>query len=188
MIAHNHGKLWNAVEIAGSLGVSHPTARSYLDLMCATFVARRLRPFAENVGKRVVKTPKIYLSDTGLLHAMLGISSMRDLQGNPKLGASWEGFVIDQVVQHLGARPDEVYFWATHGGAELDLLIVRGRQRVGFEIKRTDQPKLTQSMLAAIDSLRLDRLTVIHAGEHRFSLRNDIEAVPAAQVLTLPKL
>lgn len=139
-LAHYHGQVWNASEFARSLGVSDMTVRRYLDLLTATFVARVLLPWHENVGKRQVKSPKIYLADSGLLHALLNISSLEDLERHPKVGASYEGFAIAAVVNRLRARWDECFFWATDAGAELDPLVVRGRTRIGFEIKRTVSP------------------------------------------------
>ena len=153
------------------------TVRRYLDLLCSTLVVRQLPPWHENVKKRQVKAPKVYIADTGLLHTLLGIETRDDLEGHPKSGASWEGFVLRELVNHLGARPEESFFWATHAGAELDLLVVRGRRRMGFEIKRTTAPKLTRSMHAARESLRLDRLHVIHAGQATFPLADGAVAV-----------
>jgi hypothetical protein len=182
MLAHYHGQLWNGSELAGSLGVSHPTVRSYLDLLLKTFVVKELNPWTENVGKRIVKSPRVYLADSGLLHAMLQIPTPSDLMGHPKLGASWEGFIIEQVQRQLGARPEECYFWRTHAGAELDLLVVRGRRRVGFEIKRTDRPGVTKSMQSAMEALSLRELTVVHAGKENFPLRKDVRAVAACDL------
>jgi len=183
MLAHYHGQLWNGSELGRSLGVSHPTVRRYLDLLCSTYVVRRLLPWAENVGKRVKKSPKIFVADSGLFHTLLGLETRKDLEGHPKLGASWEGFLVDQIVRRLRARPEECFFWATQAGAELDLLIVRGRRRMGFEIKRTDAPKVTASMLSAMESLRLGSLTLVHAGKESFPLSRRIRAVAARHLL-----
>ncbi len=182
MLAHYHGQLWNGSELAGALGVSHPTVRSYLDLLVKTFVVEELRPWTENVGKRVVKSPRIYVADSGLLHAMLQLPTPSDLLGHPKAGASWEGFIIGQLRRQLGVEPDECYFWRTHAGAELDLLVVRGKRRLGFEIKRTDRPRVTKSMMSALDSLALSELTIIHAGKETFPLTNKIRALAACNM------
>lgn len=184
MLAHYHGQVWNAAEFARSFGVSDMTARRYLDLLAATFVVRILPPWHENVGKRQVKSPKIYLADTGLLHALLNIPTMVDLERHPKVGASFEGFVIESAVRALGARWDECFFWATHAGAELDLLVVRGRVRIGIEIKRTVSPAVTPSMRSALQDLGLSRLDVIHAGDETYPLAPRIRAVALSRVLT----
>jgi len=183
MVAHYHGQILNASEIGRSLGVSHTTVRAYLDVLLGTFVVRELRPFAENIGKRLVKSPKIYVADSGLLHTLLGIGSLRELERHPKLGASWEGFIAMQVIRRLRARPEECFFWATHAGAELDLLVIAGGQRYGFEIKRTDAPRITPSMRAAIADLRLDRLDVVHAGRRSFALGPRVRAVASDDLL-----
>jgi hypothetical protein len=183
MVAHYHGQIWNASEIAGSLGLSDTTVRGYRDTLVATFMLRALAPWAENLGKRQVKSPKVYLADSGLLHTLLGIESLTDLEGHPKLGASWEGFVLGQVIQRLDAKPDECFFWATHQGAELDLLVVRGQKRLGFEIKRTTTPSITKSMRVAMADLRLDELTVVHAGAHTFPLSDGVRALAAGRIL-----
>ena len=183
MLAHYHGQVWNASEFARSFGVSHTTVQKYLDLLSGMFVVRQLRPWAENVGKRAVKSAKIYLSDSGLFHALLGMDSPQSVETHPKVGASWEGFVLEQVIRRLRARREEIYFWATHAGAELDLLIVRGRTKLGFEFKRTDAPRTTRSMMSALESLRLERLYVLHAGRDTFDLGKRIRAVAATDLL-----
>jgi uncharacterized protein len=183
MLAHYHGQVWNSSEFARSFGVSHTTVRKYLDVLAGAFVVVEIRPWAENVGKRIVKSPRVYLSDTGILHALLGLATPPDVLRHPKLGASWEGFMVSQVIRVLRVRPEECFFWATHAGAELDLLIVRGRQRVGFEFKRTDAPRLTPSMRSALEALRLDRLEVVHAGASTFSLAPRVRALPASSIV-----
>ncbi|HMJ13228.1 MAG TPA: ATP-binding protein [Polyangiaceae bacterium] len=184
MLAHYHGQVCNLSELGRSLGVSHTTVRSYVDLLVKTFVIRELRPWAENLGKRLVKAPKVYVADSGLVHSLLNIPTRRDLDAHPKLGASWEGFMIAQLTRRLRAARGEVYFWATHAGAELDLMIVRGRERLGFEIKRTDAPKVTPSMRSALEDLKLSRLYVVHAGRTSFDLDKRIRCVAAAELLT----
>jgi len=178
MLAHYHGQIWNSSEFGRSFGVADTTVRSYLDRLTGALVVRQLTPWIENVGKRQVKSPKVYIADSGLMHALLDVRTCRDLERHPKVGASWEGFAIGQVARHLQAADEECFFWATHGGAELDLLIVRGRTRWGFEIKRTTTPSITPSMRSALDTLRLKRLYVIHAGQHTFDLARNIRAVP----------
>lgn len=182
MLAHYHGQIWNAAELARAFGVTEKTVRSYLDTLVATFVARRLAPWHENLAKRQVKAPKVYVSDPGMLHCLLGLRSAGDLLGHPKAGASFEGFVIEQVVHALGASPRECYFWALHTGAELDLLVVRGASRLGFEVKLTDEPRVTPSMRSALENLRLDRLDVIHAGAETYPLGERIRAVAARRI------
>ncbi len=183
MVAHYHGQLWNASELGASLGLSDTTIRRYLDLLQGTFMIRTLAPWFENLGKRQVRSPKIYLGDSGILHALLGIRGRTDLELHPKLGASWEGFVLSHLTRRLGAEREECHFWATHQGAELDLLVVRGSHRLGFEIKRTSTPTVTKSMRIAQKDLKLDSLTVIHAGAHNFPLGEGIAAVAATRLL-----
>lgn len=182
MLAHSHGQVWNAAEFARSFGVGESTVRRYLDLLSATFVVRQLVPWHENLAKRQVKSPKIYFTDTGLLHTLLQTDTKEAILGHPRLGASWEGFALHQVIARSGARPEECFFWATHGGAELDLLVVRGKTRLGFEFKRTDAPRITPSMRSALSDLRLGTLYVIHAGEHSFPMGERIRAVPIGRL------
>ena len=177
MLAHYHGQVWNASVFARNFGVNNPTVRHYLDILTSAFVMRQLQPWHENLKKRQVKAPKVYLADSGLLHALLGVTNRSDLDVHPQLGASWEGFVISQVTSFLGVRSHECYFWATHTGAELDLLVVRGRRRWGFEVKRTSAPSITPSMRIALADLKLQRLIVIHAGRHSFDMAKQIRAV-----------
>ena len=189
MLAHYHAQVWNASELARAFGVADTTVRGYLDLLASAFMVRLLTPWSENLAKRQVKAPKVYLRDTGLLHALLGIRTADDLDRHPKVGASWEGFMLSEVIQRLGAEPRECHFWATHGGVELDLLVVRGRRRLGFEFKRTSGPSVTRSMHVALADLRLERLDVIHAGESTFPLAPKIRAVAAHRILAdLPPL
>jgi len=183
MLAHYHGQTWNSSELARSFGVADTTVRSYLDRLAAAFAVRLLPPWHENIAKRQVKAPKIYIADSGVLHALLNLPSAADLESHPKCGASWEGFVIEQIVRRLGARPEECFFWATHAGAELDLLVVRGRRRYGFEIKRTVAPRVTPSMLHAREDLRLARLDLVHAGDRTFGLGPRLRAVAFTRLL-----
>lgn len=177
MIAHYHGQMWNGSELARAFGVSGMTVRRYLDMLTSALVLRQLPPWFENLGKRQVKSPKVYVADSGLLHTLLGLGSREDVEGHPKVGASWEGFVLREVVERLGARPEEVFFWATHAGAELDLLIVRGRRRLGFELKRTAAPRMTPSIRTARDDLQLESVDVVYPGEHTFPLAERVRAL-----------
>jgi hypothetical protein len=189
MLAHYHGQTWNGAELARAFGVSDMTVRRYLDLLAATFVVRVLPPWHENLGKRQVKSPKVYIADSGVLHTLLGIRSHDDLERHPKVGASWEGFGISQVVDQLQAGWDESYYWRTHAGAELDLLIVRGRQRRGFEFKRTTAPAVTPSMRQALVDLKLSSIDVVHAGADTYPLAKRIRAVALSRLhQDLPRL
>ena len=183
MLAHHHAQLWNASEIGRSFGVADTTVRNYLDKLTDALVVRQLKPWHENLGKRQVKSPKIFIRDSGLLHALLNLPTKRDIEGHPKLGASWEGFIIDQLVQQLGVNPEETFHWRTHQGAELDLLVVRGGLRLGFEVKRTVAPTLTPSMRSAMHDLKLKSLTVVHAGDQTFPLSTQVQAVAFRDVL-----
>lgn len=183
MIAHYHGQTWNASEFGRSFGVADTTVRSYLDILTSALVIRQLSPWYANISKRQVKAPKIFITDSGLVHTLLNISNMDDLEGHPKLGATWEGFVIDQVIRTIDARSEECFFWATHAGAELDLLVVRGKDRIGFEIKRTTTPAMTPSMRIALSDLKLNRLELIHAGEHTFQLSDKVRAVALTNMI-----
>lgn len=183
MIAHYHGQVWNASEFGRSFGVSHHAVGRYLDALEATFMLRVLRPWAENLAKRQVKSPKVYVRDTGLLHTLLDIDDLDHLTRHPKVGASWEGFILEMLIRRLGARSDRCYFWATHTGAELDLLVVHGHRRYGFEIKRTTAPSLTRSIRSAFADLGLTRLDVVHAGGETFPLGRFIRAVAARRLL-----
>lgn len=183
MLAHYHGQIWRASEFGRSLGVADTTVRRYLDILTSAMVVRQLQPWHANISKRQVKAPKVYIVDSGLVHALLNLRTLSDLEGHPKVGASWEGFVLEQLIRRLGVRADECYFWATHAGAELDLLIVRGRQRLGYEIKRTSTPTLTPSMRSALADLNLQQLTVIHAGDASFPLANKVQAIAFSRLL-----
>ena len=184
MLAHYHGQIWNASEFARAFGVSEPSVRRYVDLLVETFAVRRLNPWHENLGKRQVKSPKLYIADTGILHTLLGIDDRAGLERHPKVGASWESFGITQVIERLGVSRDECYFWGTQAGAELDLLVVRGTRRLGFEFKRTVSPSVTKSMHIAREDLRLSSLDVVHAGEETFPLREGIRALSLKRILT----
>lgn len=176
MIAHYHGQIWNAAEFARSLGASEVTARRYLDILAGAYMVRVLPPWFENISKRQVKAPKIYVRDSGLLHGLLQLDSLPQLQSHPKLGSSWEGFVIEQLIGLLATR--DAYFWATHGGAELDLLVRARGKTYGFEIKYADAPGASRSMRVALDDLGLEHLWVVYPGRHEYSLDERISALP----------
>jgi predicted AAA+ superfamily ATPase len=178
MLTHYHGQVWNAADPARSLGVNESTTRRYLDWLTQTYMVRQLQPWHANIGKRQVKAPKIYFRDSGLLHALMGIRTAADLLHHPRLGASWEGFALEQVLRL--ARPDDAYFWATHGGAELDLLMFKHGKRVGVEFKHADAPAFMPSMRIAIADLALDALYVVYPGDRRYKLAERVEAVPLA--------
>ncbi len=181
MLAHYHGQVWNAAAPARSLGVNESTVRRYLDWLTQAFLVRQLQPWFANLGKRQVKAPKIYLRDTGLLHELLGINDPAALLRHPKSGASWEGFALDQILRI--AKPDAAYFWATHAGAELDLLMIKDGRRIGVEFKRADAPQLTASMRIATQDLALDALYVVYPGERRYGLADKTEAVPLSALV-----
>ncbi len=176
MVAHYHGQIWNSAEPARALGVSESTTRRYLDLLTDAFMIHQLQPYHANLKKRQVKSPKVYVRDSGLLHQLLGIDSIKNLFSHPKVGASWEGFVIEQL---LKTEPhDELFFWATHQGAEIDLIIRRGDGLYGVECKRTDAPRITPSIRIALEDLNLKHVFVIYPGIQRFSLASEVEVVP----------
>jgi predicted AAA+ superfamily ATPase len=179
MVAHYHGQIWNAAELARALAVNESTVRRYLDLMAGVFMVRQLAPWFENLGKRQVKSPKVYVRDSGLLHSLLGITNRRDLEYHPKVGASWEGYAVEEVLKSF--RPDEAYYWATYNGAELDLLLFKNGRRIGIECKRADAPALTPSMRTALADLRLDHLYVLYPGDKTYALGKRAEVVPLAK-------
>jgi uncharacterized protein len=176
MLAHYHGQIWNASELARSLGESHTTVKRHLDILTGALMVRQLQPWHENLGKRQVKSPKIYVRDNGLLHALLGIPSVQFLEGHPKLGASWEGFVLEEILQLVGDR--NAFFWATQSGAELDLLLLLGGQRYGIEVKYSDAPGITKSMRVALSDLGLRRLLVVYPGLDSYDLDETVRVVP----------
>ncbi len=181
MVAHYHGQIWNGAELARSLAVSEPTVRRYLDLMAGVFMVRQLPPWFENLAKRQIKAPKIYVRDSGLLHALLGVGGTKDLERHAKVGASWEGYAVEEVLKAV--RPEQAYYWATQNGAELDLLLFRNGRRIGVECKRADAPTLTPSMRIALADLKLDELRVVYPGERRYALAPKVEVVPLATLV-----
>lgn len=179
MLAHYHGQTWNGAELGRAFGVSAKTVRAYLDVLTATFVVRQVQPWFENLAKRQVKAPKVYLRDSGLLHALLGTNTRDELLSHPKVGASWEGFALEQVLRRESGDP---YFWATHAGAEVDLVLMRRAQRCGYEFKFADAPRLTRSMTVALHDLALDQLWVVYPGDHSYPLAERITAVGLGQL------
>ena len=176
MLTHTHSNIFNASELGRSLGIAHTTVKRYLDVLTGTFMVRELTPWFENISKRQVKSPKIYFRDSGLLHAQLHLTSYEDLLAHPKLGASWEGFALEEIIRHHHAKQSDVFFWATQGGAELDLLLLKEGKRLGFEFKFNDAPGLTKSMHVALQDLALDHLTVLHPGSGTYQLSEKITA------------
>ena len=184
MLAHYHGQTWNASELGRSMGLSDKTVRSYLDILSGTFMVRQLQPWFENLGKRQVKSPKVYLRDSGLLHSLLDIPDRHALLGHPKIGASWEGYVIEQLLQAV--RPAQAYFWATHSGAEVDLVFLHQGKKYGVEVKFNEAPKITPSMRTALSDLELEHLWVIYPGEHTYPVDERISVWPLKEIAQLP--
>jgi predicted AAA+ superfamily ATPase len=176
MIAHCHGNIWNSADPARSLGIGESTVRRYLDLFTGLLVVRQLQPWHENLKKRQVKAPKVYIRDSGLLHVLLGIRTEKELIMHPRLGASWEGYAVEEVLSQL--QPDQAYFWATHQGAELDLLLFKNGRRLGIEVKRADAPTLTPSMRSALADLKLEQLIVLYPGSQAYELEPRVRVLP----------
>jgi len=183
MVAHYHGQVWNAAEFARALGTAENTARRYLDILTGTYMVRVLPPWFENLKKRQVKAPKIYIRDSGLFHSLLQVSTLADLRGHPKIGASWEGFALEHIIHVFRTR--DAYFWATHAGAELDLMVTIAGKRHGFEFKYTDAPGRKRSMHIAIEDLGLEHLWVIYPGDQKYALDSKITAIPLEEILQL---
>lgn len=177
MLAHYHGQIFNASELGQALGVAHTTARHYLDILTGTFMIRELSPWYENINKRQIKSPKIYFRDSGIFHALLGIPDKNALYCHPKIGASWEGGALEEIIRAYDVTPNEAYFWGVHQQGELDLLIIKNNKRFGFEFKHTDSPKITASMQFAFRTLNLNQLTLIYPGKHNFLLAENIRAM-----------
>lgn len=186
MLAHYHGQTWNASELGRSMGLSDKTVRSYLDILTATFMIRQLQPWHENIGKRQVKSPKVYFRDSGMLHSLLNLSDFHALTGSPRVGASWEGFALEQTLQVL--KPAQAFFWATHGGVEIDLFFLHRGHRYGVEFKFSEAPQATKSMRMALEDLKLRHLWIIHPGKHRYPIDKKISALPLTDVEILGKL
>ena len=182
ILAHYHGQTWNAADAASALGVGPKAVRNYLDLLTDAYMLRQLQPWHANLRKRQVKAPKVYVRDSGLLHRLLGITTEAELLTHPKLGSSWEGFVIEQVL--AAEQHDDAFFWATYQGAEIDLVLRRGERLLGVECRRTDAPRMTPSIRIALDDLGLHRVTVVYPGERRYAIADRVEAVPVRDLLT----
>ncbi|HKQ70125.1 MAG TPA: ATP-binding protein [Polyangiaceae bacterium] len=180
MLAHRHAQIWNGAELAGALGESYPTVKRHVEILTGALVVRQLQPWLSNMEKRIVKSPKVFLRDSGLLHALLGVRTWAELEGHPKLGASWEGFVLEEVIRRVGDR--DVYFWATHAGAELDILVQAGSRPIGIEVKWGDAPRMTKSMHVALADLGLRRLFVVYPGPKRYTLQKGVEALPVGEL------
>lgn len=183
MLAYHHGQTWNASELGRSMGLSDKTVRSYLDILSGTFMVRQLQPWFENTGKRQVKAPKVYLRDSGLLHALLSLHGRDSLLAHPRVGASWEGFAIEQLLRALPVT--EAFFWATHSGAELDLLFVHGGRRYGVEVKFAEAPMVTKSMRIALHDLGLDHLWIVYPGRDSYDVDDKTTVWPLHDVPAL---
>jgi len=188
MLAHNHGNMLNSSALGTALGITHHTVRKYLEILTGTFMVRLLHPWFENISKRQVKSPKVYIRDSGLLHTLLGIQREQDLMLYSHLGASWEGFALEEIMKTYHVQPEESFFWATQSGAELDLLIIKNGKRIGFEIKYTDTPRLTKSMNIALQDLQLDHLYLIHPHQISFPLADKATAVGLEKLATIASL
>jgi predicted AAA+ superfamily ATPase len=186
MLAHYHGQAFNAAELGTSLGAAHTTVSRYLDVLAGTLMVRRLQPWFENISKRQIKTPKIYFRDSGLLHQLIGTPLMADLVVHPRLGASWEGFALEQIIRASGAADDEAYCWGVHNQAELDLLIVRRGRRLGYEVKYADAPRVTRSERMAMETLRLDALTIVVPGTAEYPAADGITVKGLARFASEP--
>lgn len=185
MLAHYHGQIWNASELARSMGLSNKTVRSYLNILTGAFMVRQLQPWYENISKRQVKAPKIYLRDSGILHALLSVPDLHSLAGNPRAGASWEGFALEQTLHTI--KPPEAFFWATHSGAELDLFFVQRGRRFGVEFKFSEAPKATKSMRITLETLHLDHLWIITPGLHHYPVDEKLSVWPLRKLAELPE-
>jgi len=183
MLAHRHAQVWNGAELAAALGESYPTVKRHVDLLTGALVTRQLQPWLPNLEKRLVKSPKIYVRDSGILHALLGIRTFRDLEGHPALGASWEGFVLEELLARIDER--EIFFWSTHAGAEIDFVWRRAGRLVGFEAKWKDAPAMTRSMHVALADLKLEAIFAVYPGPHRYRLAPRVEALPVAELASV---
>ena len=176
MLAHYHGQTWNASRLASALGINDKTVRNYLDILTETYMIRQLQPWHENIRKRQVKSPRIYFTDSGLLHSLLDLQQLHTVTGHPQVGASWEGFAAEQVLRAV--RPSQAYYWATYSGAELDMFFILNGRRYGLEFKFNEAPQITRSMTTAIESLKLDKLLIIHPGPNTYPVTDTITACP----------
>ena len=181
MLAHSHGQIWNAAPFATSLGISQPTVRRYLDILTGLFMVRQIQPWCASIKKRQVKAPKIYIRDTGVLHSLLGLRTEAEILRHPSCGASWEGFVMEEIIHTV--KPDDIYYWATHQGAEIDLVFFKSGRMYGIEIKRADAPMMTSSMRIALEDFKLERVAVIYPGERQYELHKKVSVVPFDKVI-----
>lgn len=181
MLAHYHGQVFNASEIGRSLGVSDHSAQRYLDLLSGTFMVRQLRPWFYNTHKRIIKSPKIYFRDSGIFHTLLSLEDKKNILSHPKLGASWEGFALENVIEHLSLREDEVFFWGVHTGAEIDMVFKKKGKLYGVEVKYTLAPSVTPSIRSAIEELDLVHVWVVYSGRDKYSLANNVTAIPISE-------
>jgi len=181
MLAHYHGQIWKASEFARSMGISEPTVKRYLDILSGAYMVRQIQPWYENLQKRQVKAPKIFIRDSGLLHALLSLQGA-EIQSNVKLGASWEGFVTEQILNRMKTR--DFYYWRTHAGLELDLMVMKNGKRLGFEIKYSETPKVTRSMRQIIEDLKLDCLFLVYQGKHEVKLEDKIQLLPVNNIVS----
>lgn len=181
MIAHYHGQVWNACELGRAMATSDANVRRYLDLMSDIFMVRQLQPWHENLGKRQVKSPKVYIRDSGLLHSLLEITSQKDLEKHPKVGASWEGYALEEVIK--ACKPQQVYHWSTYQGAEIDLLMLKDKKRIGVECKRMDAPVMTPSIRTALADLKLDHVYVVYPGTKEYAISKNVDAIPLASLV-----
>ncbi len=182
MLSHYHGQILNYAELARSFGISDTTVRRYVEILEGTFMVRLLQPWHVNIGKRLVKRPKLYLRDSGILHTLLATRSLRELSAHNKLGASWEGFALEVAARAIGKRPEELAFWATHTGAEVDLFWQEHGRHWGIEVKYADAPKLTRSMAVALDDLGLDHLWVVYPGDRAYPLAEKVSTLPLSRI------
>lgn len=183
MLCHYHANIFNTSELGNSLSISYHTAKHYLDILEGTFMIRILQPWYENLKKRQVKTPKIFFRDSGIYHALLGLNNYEALSTHPKIGASWEGFALEQIIRYYKAEPEECYFWSSHNGAEIALLIFKNGKRLGFEIKYTNTPSITKSMQISLEDLKLDQINVIFPGDISFKLSEKIQAIGLSSLI-----
>jgi len=182
MLAHYHGQLFNASELGKNLGIAHTTVARYLDILSGTLMVRSLQPWLENIGKRQIKTPKVYFRDSGVLHRLIDVPGMAQLSVHPRLGASWEGLAVEQIIRATGASDDEVYFWGIHNQAELDLLVFARGRRLGFEVKYTDTPRATRSQRIAMEALGLDSVTLVVPGNADYPLADRVRVLGLGRV------
>ena len=178
MLAHYHGQIFNASEIGKSLGISDHTAQRYLDLLSGTFMVRQLRPWYYNTKKRIIKRPKVYFRDSGILHALFALEGKKDVLLHPKLGASWEGFALEEAIKTAHLKEDEAFFWGVHAAAEIDLVFQKKGELYGIEVKYAQAPNLTQSMRSALKELSLKHLWIIYPGKESYPLDRNVTAIP----------